>query len=126
LFQIQILISCACRDESQVAIIQVAEYGVIEKVLAVVDVSPSGALRGHITPQAFFLLLSTVTTCARASPSLAHRLFDGGMHVVVKSLLENADSAAGSARSTAVIKTQQQLLQVRSLLPELLIVLVSE
>lgn len=94
-----------------------AEYGVIEKVLSVVDVSPAGAVRGHISPSAFFLLLSTVTTCARASPSLAHRLLDGGMHASVKSLLENSDSAAGSVRSTAVIKTQQQLLQVSAPYP---------
>lgn len=102
-----------CRDESQAAIIQVAEYGVIEKVLSAVDVSPAGALRGHISPSAFFLLLSAVTTCAKLSPSLAHKLLDGGIHVVVKSLLSHSDSAAGSVRSTAVIKTQQQLLQVR-------------
>lgn len=108
-------IVCICRDESQVAIVQIAEYGVIEKVLSVVDVSPAGAIRGHVSPSAFFLLLSTVKTCARASPSLAHRLLDGGMHTSVKSLLENSDSAAGSVHSTAVIKTQQQLLQVHIL-----------
>lgn len=102
----------ACRDETQAAIIQVAEYGVVEKVLAVVDVSPGGAVRGHLSPSAFFLLLSTVTTCARASPALAHKLLDGGMHGSVKSLLENSESAAGSVRCTAVIKSQQQLLKV--------------
>ena len=69
-------------------------------------------MRGHLSPTAFFLLLSTATTCARASPNLAHRLLDGGMHESVKSLLENSDSAAGGVRCTAVLKTQQQLLQV--------------
>jgi uncharacterized membrane protein YbaN (DUF454 family) len=82
--------------------------------MSVVDVSPTGAVRGHMSPTAFFLLLSIITTCARASPSLAQRLLDGNMHGTVKSLLENSDSASGSVRSTAVIKTQQQLLQVCS------------
>jgi hypothetical protein len=109
-----------CRDPSKEALENVAECGVLEKALGLVDLTEKGALRGHIPPTSFFLLMSTLTTCAAGSSSLAHNLLVGGLHSSLHLLLANSSVALANNSSTSAIKTQQQLCQVLRLLKALM------
>jgi hypothetical protein len=92
---------------------QVAELGLLEKALSLVDVTEVGAIANHLSPQALFLLLATLTTCAQGSPPLAHSLLHGSLHTHLAHALANSSVALANNKTTSVVKSQSQLLQAR-------------
>lgn len=110
----------SCRDDAGAAIHQIANYGVVDKALPLLDISTVGAVQSHLSSTSFFLLLSTATTCALKSADLAHCMLDGSLHVAVHSLLAHSGVALANNKATSAVRTQQQLSQVLQLLAAML------
>lgn len=99
---------------------QVAAAGLIEKALSIIEVSETGAIEGHLTPASFFLILSTLSTCARASPAIAGSLMLGGLHTALHRLLASSGLALANGSSNSAVKAPQHLELVLNLIAQLL------
>lgn len=89
-----------------------AEYGLVDKASTLLDISPAGAIANHLSPTAFFLLVSMLTTCAQGAHGLAHTLLAAQVHTPLQALLAHSSIALANNCTTSAIKSQSQLLQV--------------
>lgn len=90
-----------------------ASKGLLEKALALVDLTETGAIANHLSSTSFFLLISMLTTCAAASADLAHDLLNGQLHLHVHRLLVHSGAALANNRMLSAVRTHAQLTQAR-------------
>lgn len=111
---VRLIESVCCSDPAGKALQKLADLGLLEKALPLIDVNPAGAIANHLSATTFFLLLATMTTCATGAAAQAHALLNGALHGHLRTVLATSSVALANNCTTSVVRSQSQLLQVWS------------